>query len=227
LTAEAWHHRWQHSRQLPLSVVAPATTKHPSPEQQQQENLKAWRAVHKIHLLLFEMVAAASITLTVFFWAAVYKKENKMLLEYPVKHGVSALLLLVEVFVSRVPLVSYHVQVPVLYGTVYLIFMWLYETGTQKWIYKALNWESAISIAFYIALPLLLILSYIIMFMVAGFRELIRTGKCITQCSCCCTACTCCRPDASEGVDVAITAADGRSMHLHADARPNQQFIAR
>ena len=57
------------------------------------------------------MVAAASITLTVFYWAAVYKKGDKMLLGNPLKHGVSALLLLVEVFLSRVPLVSYHVQV--------------------------------------------------------------------------------------------------------------------
>jgi hypothetical protein len=54
-------------------------------------------------------------------------------------------------------------QVPVLYGTVYLLFMWLYQVGTQEWIYTALNWKSGMAIAFYIALPLLLILSYTIM----------------------------------------------------------------
>jgi hypothetical protein len=86
------------------------THKQQSPEEQQQENLKAWRSVDKIHLLLFEMIAAASITLTIFFWAAVYKGE-KMTVANPLKHGVSALLLLIEVVISRVPLVSYHVQV--------------------------------------------------------------------------------------------------------------------
>lgn len=54
-------------------------------------------------------------------------------------------------------------QVPIAYGTLYLVFMWIYQAVTQEWLYPALNWDKPISIAFYIALPLLIIISFMVM----------------------------------------------------------------
>ena len=56
-----------------------------------------------------------------------------------------------------------RVQAPIAYGSTYLVFMWIYQAATQEWVYPALDWAKPISIGFYIALPLLIILSYIIM----------------------------------------------------------------
>jgi hypothetical protein len=54
-------------------------------------------------------------------------------------------------------------QVPIAYGTLYLVFMWIYQAVTQEWLYGALNWARPISIIFYIALPILIILSFAVM----------------------------------------------------------------
>jgi hypothetical protein len=78
----------------------------------------------------------------------------------PIKHGASSLLLLLDVALSRVPLVSYHLQVVIAYGSTYLVFLWSYYGGTGTWVYRALDWTKFMAVPYYFALPVLLILGF-------------------------------------------------------------------
>jgi hypothetical protein len=100
---QAWH-RQRHPQQF-ITSAAPAASS------QQAQTQPAWLLTQQLHLLLLVTVASASLTLTAFYWAAVYVKGEYLRFDNPIKHGASAFLLLVELLVSRTPLVSYHVQV--------------------------------------------------------------------------------------------------------------------
>lgn len=44
----------------------------------------------------------------------------------PIQHGAQVVLMVCEVLISRVPLVSHHVWLPVLYASLFQVFMWSY-----------------------------------------------------------------------------------------------------
>eukprot|EP00775_Hariotina_reticulata_P008858 gene8858-9037_t len=93
-----------------------------------------------------------------------YTPGSPLRVDNPFKHGVSAVLLLLDFGLSATPVVSYHVQVVIAYGSVYLVFLWLYYAGSGQWVYRALDWSHAMSPAFYLATPLLLIVGFAIMY---------------------------------------------------------------
>lgn len=46
-----------------------------------------------------------------------------------------------------------RLQVMILYGSVYELFMWVYYGASDHWVYNALNWHTDKSVAVYILLP--------------------------------------------------------------------------
>jgi hypothetical protein len=92
-----------------------------------------------------------------------YMPGEALRFDNPIKHGASSLLLLLDVALSRVPLVSYHLQVVIAYGSVYLVFLWSYYGGTGTWVYRALDWTKFMAVPYYFALPVLLMLGFTIM----------------------------------------------------------------
>jgi hypothetical protein len=54
-------------------------------------------------------------------------------------------------------------QVVIAYGTVYLCFLWAYYGGTGIWVYRALDWTRFMSIFYYFALPVLLLIGFTVM----------------------------------------------------------------
>lgn len=54
-------------------------------------------------------------------------------------------------------------QVVIAYGTVYLCFLWGYYANTGLWVYRALDWSKFMSVPYYFALPVLLLLGFIVM----------------------------------------------------------------
>lgn len=54
-------------------------------------------------------------------------------------------------------------QVVIAYGTLYLTFLWCFYAGTGLWMYRALDWTKFMSMSYYFALPLLLMLGFIVL----------------------------------------------------------------
>uniref|UniRef100_A0A383V6P8 SET domain-containing protein n=1 Tax=Tetradesmus obliquus TaxID=3088 RepID=A0A383V6P8_TETOB len=130
-----------------------------------------WSCANRCYHLMLETACAASIMLTIFYWVADYVPGSSIRLDNPFKHGVSAGLLLLDLALSRAPLVSYHLQVVVGCGSIYMVFLWIYRTVSGVWVYRALDWAKPLAPVYYTALPLLLILAFVVMFLVVCVRE--------------------------------------------------------
>lgn len=57
------------------------------------------------------------------------------------------------------------------YGTVYIVFMWIWVGVTGMWQYTALDWSEPSSAGFYVATPALIIAGYTVCFSIAWVRE--------------------------------------------------------
>jgi hypothetical protein len=191
--------------------LQPTTAPHP-PAPVLRRLLQAWRRgeaaaeppgwawPQKLHLLLFVLSAVCSTTSAAFWWLAIYKPSAGLRLDGPMEHGASAGLLLADLLLSRTPILSYHFQVPMASTGAYAAFMWVWYGATKEWLYSSLQWDDSGDTANYCALLAIVILSFLVLYMVAGLRELLVTGKC-----CCCAGCACCgsacRPDEEEGAE--------------------------
>lgn len=54
-------------------------------------------------------------------------------------------------------------QAVILYGTSYLLLLWIYFGVTGLWVYRALDWGKPFAIVYYIILPVLLLISNALM----------------------------------------------------------------
>ncbi|KAI8464051.1 MAG: hypothetical protein J3K34DRAFT_493200 [Monoraphidium minutum] len=130
-----------------------------------------WRDADKAYALALQAVAAASISLTVFYWALIYRSGSFLRVDNPIKLGASAFLLLLDFALSRAPVASPHVSAVMAYGTACLVFLWSWFGATGEWVYASLQWDRPFSMAAYFGLSTLLIISYCVMFGVARARE--------------------------------------------------------
>lgn len=78
------------------------------------------------------------------------------------KHGGTALLLMIEVLISRVPFTTTWVLWPVLYTVAYAIFMWIYWAVADDWVYDVLDWRKPTSLVYYAILPFLQVVAFFI-----------------------------------------------------------------
>lgn len=53
-------------------------------------------------------------------------------------------------------------QVLLIYGTVYLVFMFIYHDASTEWVYSVLDWDKPASLGLYVFLPLALFISFVI-----------------------------------------------------------------
>eukprot|EP00210_Caulerpa_lentillifera_P009454 g9014.t1 len=152
-------------------------------QQQKQENNERrtqWAFIHKVYVMTFVTVCSSSIFLSIFYWTVLYDGSN-VKLDDAMRHGINVLLLLIDLLMSRIPIISYHFQVSLLYGSLYVAFMWIYMAVSGHWIYSTLDWEKNTAVIYYVTIPFLLILSLFITYGVACFREAVIVRTCKTK----------------------------------------------
>lgn len=69
-----------------------------------------WGLLDKAFLLVFVLACVNGIFLTAFYWAVLYV-GGSITADNLFRHGLNALLMIGEIFVSRVPICTYHLQV--------------------------------------------------------------------------------------------------------------------
>lgn len=94
---------WLKRRRPTIPCIEPAT--------KSVSSSHSWSVPLASYQLLLTTTCSASIMLTIFYWFADYVPGSELRFDNPIKHGASSLLLLLDVAMSRMPLVSYHVQV--------------------------------------------------------------------------------------------------------------------
>jgi hypothetical protein len=79
------------------------------------------------------------------------------------KHGITAILMIVEMLIGRVPIVSTFILPAVIYAVCYAIFLWIYWAAADKWVYTVLDWRKPGHLAYYLAVIVLVVVSFWIM----------------------------------------------------------------
>lgn len=53
-------------------------------------------------------------------------------------------------------------QITVAYGSLYVIFLWIYHAASGDWVYEALDWSKPLAPVLYLMLPVLLFVSFLV-----------------------------------------------------------------
>lgn len=148
-----------------LESMAPAELRY-APE------LMHWSILEKVHCLVLQTAAVTSTLVLVFYWAVIAGSDTTSLFpdDY-LKHAAIAPIMLLDVWFSKVPFASYHLQVMILYGCVYELFMWVYYGASDHWVYNTLDWYTDKSAVVYILLPLGYVVLFFVWFAVASLRN--------------------------------------------------------
>lgn len=69
---------------------------------------------------MFQTISAASLFLAIFYWAVIYD-GNHVEFDNVMRHGLNVVVLFGDLFLSRIPVVSYHYEVSNLKTTFVMI----------------------------------------------------------------------------------------------------------
>lgn len=75
--------------------------------------LTQWSLLEKLHCLALQTAAVTSTLVLVFYWAFVLDASQDVLPDDYLKHAALAPVMLLDVWFSKVPFVSYHLQVSI------------------------------------------------------------------------------------------------------------------
>ena len=75
-------------------------------------------------------------------------------------------------------------QVTLIYGTVYIVFMFIYYGASSEWVYYVLDWDKPSALGLYVFLPLALFVAFLIWCGRPAASSCERMS-----CACACTLC--------------------------------------
>ncbi|KAG2493880.1 hypothetical protein HYH03_007817 [Edaphochlamys debaryana] len=131
-----------------------------------------WDWLSITFVLAMQAAVTAAFFLDIYFWVVMIAFQGDPAggpATY-LKHAGNMGIALMEVFLTRLPIVSVHVQTTLAYGTCYMIFLWIYGSETDQWRY-GLNWYKSGSVAMYALVPIALVVFMIIWWGIALGRE--------------------------------------------------------
>ena len=134
---------------------------------------------HKIYSLLSSVAGPSAVFVALMYWLVLRRFIAASSPSKPfdpvdaMLHGGSALLVVLDVLLSRTPAASSHFQVTLAFGTAYSVFIWSYERLTGRFLYgRLLAWSRLTAVAFYgFALPGSLLACFAFWCLLAAGRE--------------------------------------------------------
>ena len=115
-----------------LKQALPKSHTHMQPSEYYRQDKTPWFV--KVMWAIHVVAVAASLPVTVVYWASVFNPENGATAASIHVHGINLLLVLVDIFVSRIPILLFHFFYPMAYAAVYVIFLAVYwaANGTNE-----------------------------------------------------------------------------------------------
>jgi hypothetical protein len=127
-----------------------------------QPGFQPYGPLDKTFAVLGTILPTASILVTVGYWAAVRNNstDDLVFVDEPIKHGGNAILTLLELMISRIPMVTTWAAWPVWYMSVYAIFQVIYEAIGEEWVYERTDYTECTVLPAYILLPIVTLVIY-------------------------------------------------------------------
>lgn len=142
---------------------------------------ETWDWLSASHLLTMETATSAAFCVTLWFWvglvAIVGEGRVKLNASAYMAHAGNVAVAGVQVILTRLPYCSYHFQLLLAWGSLYLVFVWGFGAATGIWRY-GLNIQNAHAAVAVALLPAICFLTWLGWFLVATIREV---GVCAGQ----------------------------------------------
>lgn len=134
-----------------------------------------WDWLSALHCLLMETATSAAFFVAFWYWVGVVgvAKDNPgpPYAGTVLAHGVNVIFALLQVYLTRLPIVSYHFQVLLWYGTTYaVVILWIYGGVSGNYRY-GLDWKVPRAAIAQILIPPICIIMFTIWYYVALVRE--------------------------------------------------------
>ncbi|XP_014680998.1 PREDICTED: protein rolling stone-like [Priapulus caudatus] len=146
----------------------------------------AARWQHKLAWVLFNMAASLALAVTLGYWITDYNPSHVISADNLIKHGINAVVIIVDVVVVATPVRLLHIWQPAVFLTYYAIFTVVYwaSGGTNEagapYIYSTINYTDApgsavvyLLFGFLTSLPF----THVIVFVVYKLRVLLLTSR--------------------------------------------------
>jgi len=113
--------------------------------------------------VLMSTTASCAVLVTTFYWVVIYSPTVTVLhVDGVLRHGVNVLVFWGDVLLSRTPVCGYWFQGTIIYVSVYSVFMWAYHAASDTWTYEALDYADTRSTAYYVAVPILAFIGFVL-----------------------------------------------------------------
>lgn len=160
-----------------LKQALPKSHTHMQPTEYYRQDKTPWfvKVMWAIHVIAVD----ASLPVTVVFWATVFEPENGATAASIHVHGVNLLLVLIDIFISRIPILILHFFYPMAYAAVYVIFLAVYWAvdGTNEhgepFVYSITDFRGHPVNASLACIGLVIVagIVHLLFFAVAGIRD--------------------------------------------------------
>ncbi|KAG2427890.1 hypothetical protein HYH02_014493 [Chlamydomonas schloesseri] len=136
------------------------------------DDAATWDWLSCFSQLTMQTAVNAAFFLDVYYWVVLIAIQGDPV-EGPatqLKHGGNLGIAALEVFLTRMPIVSVHFQATLAYGTAYLVFLWIYGSVSGTWRYS-LNWKKTSTVIMHAAVPIALAVFMLIWWGLAMLRD--------------------------------------------------------
>ncbi|XP_067944559.1 protein rolling stone-like [Watersipora subatra] len=105
----------------------------------------------KLNWFLYELTSGETILISLLFWSLIYNEDYPIYADTYVTHGVNGLYVLIDIWITAMPVKILHVYLPFLLGLSYIIFSIIYDYsgGTNAlgmpYIYSVLDWSDGVT----------------------------------------------------------------------------------
>ena len=143
-----------------------------------------YNAGHVFYAILTAIMVTGAATVAIGYWAVI-RVPDDLNWEDPIKHGANAVVLLIELLISRLPMTTTWLVFPVGYTCLYTIFMILHHKIDGDWVYRRTNVDRCSNVTGYIFAPIFVTIVFFALCAPLSLFELAQR-VCVRSCAVTC-----------------------------------------
>ncbi|KAF6262251.1 hypothetical protein COO60DRAFT_1497111 [Scenedesmus sp. NREL 46B-D3] len=132
-----------------------------------------WDCLSCLHCIIMEVATTAAFFVSFWYWVGVVVIGGSSFTVNGgtmMAHAGNVVVALLQVLLTRLPIVSYHFQALLWYATVYCIFLWIFGAATGIWRY-GLNFQLPRAAGVFIIIPVITFAMFLLWYFAAVIRE--------------------------------------------------------
>jgi len=126
-------------------------------------------AQEKALWILFEIVLCNTFYVDVVYWLIIFPWQSEAMTAYFItSRALNSLFITIEILLNQIEVIPIHMIFSLLFGVLYMFYVWILFASTSTWVYDFLDWDNAITPFTYLMLLVMIGVFYMVGF---GFSQ--------------------------------------------------------